>query len=79
MSAFKSAVEWLNAVPGRKRTIGVLAAMGSAGLRALGHSQYADTVEGLNALIQGLTAATDILTLVFGTIGVIDAKRKGTL
>jgi len=66
MGKLRDVVEWLNAMPGRKRGVAALLLGIGTSLRVLGLEPYAQGIEGFNTLLQGLTTMSDLAGLVVG-------------
>jgi hypothetical protein len=84
MGKIRAVFEWLNAVPGRKRTIAAIAGATAVLLRGIPHlcascGVIADGVDAANTVVQSITATADLATVVFAAWGIIDAKLKGRL
>jgi hypothetical protein len=84
MDKIRAVFQWLNAVPGRKRTIAAVAGALAVLLRGIPHictwcATTANGVEIANTVVQGVTGTADLTTVVFAVWGIIDAGRKGRL
>jgi hypothetical protein len=79
MERIEKAVEWLNAVPGRKRGLAAILLGASAAVRAFGHTEAAQSIEAINEVAQTyLVPGMDVVGFVFAVVGVWHSKaRKG--
>lgn len=76
----RAVVEWLNAVPGRKRAIAAGLLGVAAILRTYGKTDLAAITEGANDVIQTYVVnGFDLVGFVMAVVGLVDAKRKGNL
>lgn len=73
-------IEWLNAVPGRKRGIAAALLALSAILRVYGQAELAGTAEAANEVIQTyIVPGADVLGVILALVALVNAKKKGTL
>lgn len=68
----RRAIEWLNAQPGRKRTVAALAAGVSVTLRALGLNDWAELAEGVPNVAALVVPGVDVMTLLMAAWGIVD-------
>jgi hypothetical protein len=69
-------VGWLNAQPGRKRTIGAAFLAGATFARAMGWGDYDHAAAAGIEILDLIVPGCEILGVVFAGVGVVHAKRE---